>query len=278
MLYWNDKVHNIDEQWNTYELPEPVMTPNGFFVGLGYDGFLSLATDDGITHPYQFIPERHFAMGNMHFHNEFGEPIETWGFQKNLMLRAHGYRIALLQFEDTPWPSADELPDLKMVEAAKREVSSPQVDLEPMRTDASYHVFLDDMQTPFASWLYEQEYLFTDLPQGTYTAGVQTAFSTTVSEVVDVTFTIEDYTSVEDFDEELLLSVYPNPARHLLNIDAGEQINEIYVFDMLGQMVYSKNVSGQSTQINTEQLREGVYLLQIATESGLVTHRVRVVR
>ena len=279
VLYWNDKVPNTDNQWNTYELPEPLMTPNGFYIGLGYDGFLGVGTDDGETHPYQFIPERHFVVNTIHSPFNNAIPIEEFGFPVNLMIRGHGYKIADLEFEEIPLPASNkELPELKLIKTESREIGLPKVNLGPMRSNPSFHVFLDDMDEPLAYWLNENHYKFSGLEAGTYTAGVQTAFSTIVSEIVDVPFNIEEHTSVVELDDNLKLKVFPNPADQIINVMAGEEIQKVNVFDLLGRMVYTEQVFDQSIQINIGGLREGIYLLQIQTQSGSATHRISVTR
>jgi hypothetical protein len=55
---------NTDNQWNFLELDQPVSTPNGFFIGLNYEGFLGLSIDDGVGAPYAFINGTHFASVN----------------------------------------------------------------------------------------------------------------------------------------------------------------------------------------------------------------------
>ena len=278
ILYWNDRVPNIDDEWNTYELPEPIMTPNGFYIGLGYEGFLSLARDNGETHPYQFIPERQFAVGNMHGHSEMAFPIEMFGYQVNLLLRGHGYIISTLEFEETPWPKMEELPELELIATSKRLVGEPKVNIRHSMLQPEFHVFLDDMDAPFASWLNGTEYLFSGLESGTYTAGVQTAFSTGVSEIVDVTFTIEQGATNIQLPEGVEMKVFPNPASNLLQVVAGEMIQEVRMYDLLGQLVYTATVKDTHTRINVGHLREGVYMLQVQTAVGQATHRILITK
>jgi len=55
LLFSQYGIANTDLEWNTYELPSPVDTPNGFLIGLSYTGYLALGTDDGIGYPYLFV-------------------------------------------------------------------------------------------------------------------------------------------------------------------------------------------------------------------------------
>jgi hypothetical protein len=77
---------------------------------------------------------------------------------------------------------------------------------------------------------------------------------------------------------DISLNLYPNPARTTLNIVAGERIIEVRMIDMLGQIVYSENIEGNSHQINVAGLKNGIYFVQVKTPDSIITRRVQVVR
>jgi len=86
-----------------------------------------------------------------------------------------------------------------------------------------------------------------------------------------------DPTSIEKPDA-VQLNVYPNPARSLLNIESGNQIVEVRMMDMLGQLVYVSPVNDYRMQMNVSELRNGIYFVQILTNEGSVTHRVQITK
>jgi hypothetical protein len=280
ILYWNNQVSNVDNQWNVYQLPEPVLTPNGFFIGLGYDGFLSLGTDNGSTHPYQFIPERHFAIGPMHSIYEEGYPIEMFGFQVNFLLRAHGYKISSLEFEKIQSKeNISELPKLQLKKTASKNSGEPLVNVKsPVLSPwASSNVYLNDMEQPFASWINESIFTFNELAAGSYTAGVQTAFSTIESEIVNITFNVQQSVNVETHDISQL-KLFPNPANNVLNIVSANLIEQVKIFDLLGSLVYYSEPNDNNIIINTGDLKEGMYLMQIFAADDIITKKVNIVR
>lgn len=71
---------------------------------------------------------------------------------------------------------------------------------------------------------------------------------------------------------ENTLKVYPNPTSNVLNIE-GEEMSSIEVYNAIGQRVMSMEVSGNSTQINTQSLNNGVYFLRILANDGNVLNR-----
>ncbi|MDD2650699.1 MAG: hypothetical protein PHF36_06150, partial [Candidatus Cloacimonetes bacterium] len=95
ILFQQNSVANIDMQWNYYTFPEPVIAENGFYIGLNYEGFLSLAMDNGEGAPYEFIPGTHWVSFDWTNPNEWGT-LEDAGFENNFLLRAHGYSLGTL--------------------------------------------------------------------------------------------------------------------------------------------------------------------------------------
>ena len=73
------------------------------------------------------------------------------------------------------------------------------------------------------------------------------------------------------------LSVYPNPAKDLLNV-AFESTNgaTVSLTDIVGHSVYSSAVhAGMSNlSVNTAELSSGMYILNVTTESGTVSSKV----
>ena len=64
-------------------------------------------------------------------------------------------------------------------------------------------------------------------------------------------------------------TVYPNPVKDRLSIKA-EKLNEVAVFNMTGALV----LSTRESEIDMTDLTEGVYLVRIVCENGIVTKRV----
>lgn len=81
-----------------------------------------------------------------------------------------------------------------------------------------------------------------------------------------------NYTSINE-NEPLLASVYPNPTDGRMTIKA-EDLKHITISNMLGQVIYEGNASGNEFVYDFDQHGEGVYLVRIETSSGVVTKRV----
>lgn len=68
------------------------------------------------------------------------------------------------------------------------------------------------------------------------------------------------------------LKVYPNPTNHLLNIDTkGEKVREIKIYSVSGQLMLSLNPT--SLAIDVAHLKNGAYIIQVSTDSGVAHSR-----
>jgi len=72
-------------------------------------------------------------------------------------------------------------------------------------------------------------------------------------------------------DDQILdknqFQVYPVPARDILNIKSSHSIEQVAVFNLLGQQVLNQNKNTE--RINIAYLNNGIYILKIQTEDGL---------
>ncbi len=94
---------------------------------------------------------------------------------------------------------------------------------------------------------------------------------------VELTANFEDHTATDD-PGIAKFSVYPNPARDKFNVESNQMINEIRLIDVSGQEVINRTVDGFQTEINVNNLKPGVYFMQIHTSMGITTERVQISR
>ena len=78
---------------------------------------------------------------------------------------------------------------------------------------------------------------------------------------------------------EVSLNAYPNPATDYLTIEAGSNINEISIYNAMGQKVYANNnVNGELFVVDTKDMASGMYMVIIRTDKGVASQRISVVR
>lgn len=67
---------------------------------------------------------------------------------------------------------------------------------------------------------------------------------------------------------------YPNPTKGSLLIRSGTSLTSIDVIDMKGSIVRNVPASGNETVVDMSTFSNGIYILQVSTESGVVRERI----
>ena len=70
-------------------------------------------------------------------------------------------------------------------------------------------------------------------------------------------------------ENEAQVKVYPNPTKHFVTVEA-ENMTEVSVYNLLGQCVMQKKAEGSQTTIDLQNVSEGLYLLRVKTENGII--------
>ena len=73
------------------------------------------------------------------------------------------------------------------------------------------------------------------------------------------------------------ICIYPNPANAFLNIKA-ENMTHISIVNTLGQIVYNKEICNDKEVVDMTQYNNGIYLVRITTENGVIVKQVSVKR
>lgn len=89
---------------------------------------------------------------------------------------------------------------------------------------------------------------------------------------------ISESTSIADVESNNTVSVYPNPANNVINVNATSNISNVEVYTITGQKVGDFTANNTNIAINTSNLTNGLYLMQIHTENGIINKKFSVVR
>lgn len=91
--------------------------------------------------------------------------------------------------------------------------------------------------------------------------------------------TLLDQTSVgfNELSNGASVSVYPNPANHILNISIGpdsyrdiKENTEIKIYNQLGELVFNETLTTQNSSIKTHHLQSGVYFYNILSNDKVL--------
>jgi hypothetical protein len=69
-------------------------------------------------------------------------------------------------------------------------------------------------------------------------------------------------------ENELTVSVYPNPAVNILTFNFNEEVQSIKVYSITGNLV----AKSTSKEVNVAELAEGTYVYNVLTKSGKVSN------
>ena len=72
-------------------------------------------------------------------------------------------------------------------------------------------------------------------------------------------------------ENNLDITVYPNPAENVLNIDAAESLSSVKVIGMDGRVVIDTDVNGNTASIDVSGLEAGSYYYEVVSVNGDVS-------
>ncbi|MEP5254281.1 MAG: T9SS type A sorting domain-containing protein [Winogradskyella arenosi] len=93
----------------------------------------------------------------------------------------------------------------------------------------------------------------------------------------ETTFNVEDPLSVNDFNLDQFVNVYPNPTNDKLNIDLTQLSEDVdyQLFNTLGQRIKSGSFTSNGTHtINFAPYQSGMYFIQLSTSTGTTTQKI----
>jgi hypothetical protein len=74
--------------------------------------------------------------------------------------------------------------------------------------------------------------------------------------------------------ESSIISIYPNPVTHFLNIQANEPMSGIKIFDASGKLIYDLKQKSNTLNTDWSKFSNGIYFVVIYTEKGFTTKKV----
>ena len=85
-----------------------------------------------------------------------------------------------------------------------------------------------------------------------------------------------DALSTESFESNTGFTYYPNPVKNTLSLDAQSNIQDVAIYNMLGQVVLNTKPNNMESVIDTSALQTGTYFVKVTIDN--VTETVRVIK
>lgn len=151
----------------------------------------------------------------------------------------------------------------------KYKILVSETDMEP----SSFTTIAGPLTAPADDWTYVSYSLDNYTGKEVYVA-IQCVSSDNFVFMIDdveITFTVD-----AGKQELPVFSVYPNPSYGVLNIQGDSRIEAVKLVNTAGQVVYESTVNEREFSFSTAGMAQGLYLLNITTEKGLVTRKVSI--
>lgn len=119
---------------------------------------------------------------------------------------------------------------------------------------------------------HQTTYSFPTVYGAFYVVEVQVVYTesgnTSIKRIASKTCTmgIEDHTTSR-------CKLYPNPANAMVHIEAENSIESVKVYNMLGALVQTVPANGQTVNVNTDNLSNGIYFFSIRQSNGTVSNQ-----
>jgi hypothetical protein len=80
---------------------------------------------------------------------------------------------------------------------------------------------------------------------------------------------------VEKVENELGISIFPNPTKDAIQIDRGDNKKvEIQIIDFTGKLILKQSIQNPVTTIDLSSFANGVYIIKMRTENGSSTQKI----
>jgi Leucine-rich repeat (LRR) protein len=86
--------------------------------------------------------------------------------------------------------------------------------------------------------------------------------------VTNVATTSFQILSVDEFDNEAAISVFPNPSKDLVTFISKTKLKSIQVYDTMSRLVFETAMDASNHTLNVSDYSEGIYFLKLKTASG----------
>jgi hypothetical protein len=120
-------------------------------------------------------------------------------------------------------------------------------------------------------WVYSGEIDLSYLSESSINIAFKFTSTNTQSatwEIDDIKLSGQSTVSNEDIQSSDI-QLYPNPANEVIYLNKTSSLSEIIIYNITGQKMYARTVSGSKLTIDVSSFTSGIYFMQIQKEQGL---------
>jgi uncharacterized repeat protein (TIGR01451 family) len=86
--------------------------------------------------------------------------------------------------------------------------------------------------------------------------------------------TVSIVTGINETAFESSIVLYPNPTSDVLYVKSSAQINKVEIINVVGQLIASKIVDGNTAELDVKYLKTGMHLIRIQTAQGTTLKKI----
>jgi Secretion system C-terminal sorting domain len=84
---------------------------------------------------------------------------------------------------------------------------------------------------------------------------------------VNFVVSVDEYTTTQ-------FAMFPNPAKDNFTVRANADVQQVNVFNMIGDLVLTQNFYNNSTVVVNSELAQGIYMVEVKTAFGTTTQKL----
>jgi len=84
----------------------------------------------------------------------------------------------------------------------------------------------------------------------------------------------DEVTSVSSLNDQVDISIFPNPVSEVVNIQSVNEIDHVTIFNNSGQKLFTEIVNSNNHQLYVKNLPSGLYILLINTSLGSISENL----
>ncbi|MCF8365325.1 MAG: choice-of-anchor J domain-containing protein [Bacteroidales bacterium] len=272
--------------WNTFDLPNPVNAPNGFFFGTsGYSNYTLIAYDNGTGEPWEWQPNTQWSNGMGAYY-----PLETVTsppLYGNIFMRASGlmYELSNTKTAYAGFPLMIDVNRkartsvclaVEPFEAGQPNVTISHKGTESKRGFDHYNIYrklVDAQEWEQINSAPVLDTTFTDtgwlnLEEGFYIFGVEAEYANGVKSAMAESNVIEKIITRINIINDDVLQISPNPSSGQLYLKSPAMVSKIVILSPSG--IPEKIIQAQSytLSIDLSDLANGMYFIIIESETS----------
>ena len=87
------------------------------------------------------------------------------------------------------------------------------------------------------------------------------------------TLTYPGQNDISVINSEAKINIYPNPAENEINFSSSIEITKIEILNLLGQIIYTKDIKSTNAKIDISNITKGNYIAKTYTKKGVKTNK-----